>query len=124
MPDPARTRPRSPAFMKHVDHLRLWRIVEGAVANAFREHPAYLTDSGRRSAVESVTKRVVGDLVGHAKQLRKQASLGMHPPVAATNGDTGSPFRAEGSGEDVPSSCAGREGVEPSRLTYSEGKVR
>ena len=26
---------RSPAFMKHADHAKLWRLVEGAVADAF-----------------------------------------------------------------------------------------
>ena len=59
---------RHPAVLKHRDHGRLWRLVEGAVVDAFRNHPDFLTVSGHRSAVQSVTKRVVGQLVGHAKQ--------------------------------------------------------
>lgn len=76
MPDPHR-RPRpSRAAMKHEDHRRLWRMVEGAVTDAFRSHPDYLTDRGARSAVESVTKRVVGTLVGHTQETRKGGRLG------------------------------------------------
>ena len=64
------------AAMKHEDHARLWRMVEGAVRDAFNSHPSYLTDHGAQSAVESVTKRVVGTLVGHAKETRKGGRLG------------------------------------------------
>lgn len=62
--------------MKHADHLRLWRLVEGGVYDAFRAHPDYLTDHGRARAVESITKRVVGQLVGHANEARKRRPLG------------------------------------------------
>lgn len=55
---------KSPARLKRKDHLRLWRMVEGAVVDAFTSHPDYLTDKGRHAAAESVTKRVVGSLVG------------------------------------------------------------
>ena len=66
----------SPAAMKAADHRRLWRMVEGAVLDAFRSHPDYLTARGERHAVESVTKRVVGQLVGHASEARKRGPLG------------------------------------------------
>lgn len=62
---------KSPAAMKHADHVRLVRMVEGAVVDAFRQHPDYLTDKGRRCACGSVVKRVVGTLVGHAMQTRE-----------------------------------------------------
>lgn len=62
--------------MKHADHQRLWRLVEGAVTDAFRSHPDYLTDRGTRLAVESVTKHVVGNLVGHAMQTREGGRSG------------------------------------------------
>jgi hypothetical protein len=74
-----RAHPKSPAVMKHEDHQRLWRMVEGAVASAFEAHPEYLTDAGAASAVQSITKRVVGNLVGHAHELRKQEPLGVRP---------------------------------------------
>ena len=69
---------RSPsrAQVKHRDHKRLWRMVEGAVVDAFRSHPEYLTDHGDRSAVESITKRVVGTLAGNAYEVRKHGRGG------------------------------------------------
>lgn len=62
---------RSPAYMAAAEHRRLWRMVEGAVVDAFMAHPDYLTAKGAHSAVESITKRVVGNLVGHAKGTRE-----------------------------------------------------
>lgn len=69
--EPHRNGLRSRAAMKSEDHRRLWMMVEGAVTDAFNCHPDYLTDRGRRSAVESVTKRVVGTLVARANQTLK-----------------------------------------------------
>lgn len=57
-----------PGYLKHADHARLWSLVEGAVLDAFNSHPDYLTDHGRRRAVGSITKRVCGQLVGHAQE--------------------------------------------------------
>jgi len=51
-------------------------MVEGAVVDAFTCHPEYLTGAGRHAAVGSITKRVVGTLVGHADELRKEGRLG------------------------------------------------
>ena len=62
--------------MKYQDHQRLWRMVEGAVADALISHPDYVTERGADLAVESITKRVVGQLVGHAQQTRKGGRLG------------------------------------------------
>ncbi len=62
---------KSPARMKHSDHQRLWRAVEGAVVDALKNHPSYLTDHGRRSAVESITKRVVGSIISLANEPSK-----------------------------------------------------
>lgn len=76
MPEPHRRTKPSPAAMKYEDHCRLWRMVEGAVTDAFRSHPEYLTEAGARSAIESVTKRVVGSLVGHAQETRKGGRFG------------------------------------------------
>ena len=59
-----RPSPKSPARLKRKDHQHLWRLVEGAVVDAFTQHPDYLTDKGRFAAAESVTKRVVGAIVG------------------------------------------------------------
>lgn len=71
-----RPSPRSAARMKAADHRRLWLLVEGAVTDALQTHPDYLTPKGAQSAVESITKRVVGQLVGHASEARKRGPLG------------------------------------------------
>lgn len=57
-------RHRPSAYLKHADHQRVWRIIEGAVADACKMHPEYLTEQGRACMVPSVTKRVLGALVG------------------------------------------------------------
>lgn len=47
---------------------QLWRIVDGAVADALRHHEDYLTQKGKRSARRSITKRVTGAVLGYAEQ--------------------------------------------------------
>ncbi|AVO36612.1 hypothetical protein [Pukyongiella litopenaei] len=69
---PRRPSRRNPAVLKYRDHRRLWRLVEGGVVDAFRCHPDYLTRAGSHSAVQSITKRVVGQIVGHAIQARER----------------------------------------------------
>lgn len=64
------------AFLKNADHALLWNLVEGAVADAFRSHPDFLTNKGRQTVVRSVTKRVVGQLVGYAKQTLRRGRFG------------------------------------------------
>lgn len=45
----------------------LWAVVDGAVRDAFHNHPEYLTDKGRQSARMSVVKRVTGSVISFAK---------------------------------------------------------
>lgn len=66
-------RKKSRGQAKHEAHKKLWRMVEGAVADAFNSHPDYLTERGRARATESITKRVVGTLVGNANEVRKHS---------------------------------------------------
>ena len=68
---PCRPSAASPARIKAADHQRLWDTIEGAVVDAFQMHPDYLTDKGRGAAVESVTKRCVGAIVGLIHETRK-----------------------------------------------------
>jgi len=84
------------AFLKYRDHARLWRLVEGAVVDAFRTHPDYLTQKGHWSAVQSVTKRVVGQLVGHAKQAR--SAVGPATGGAGSGGSADALGAASGAG--------------------------
>ncbi|WHZ36523.1 hypothetical protein [Sagittula sp. MA-2] len=55
-----RTSERSPARLKHEDHLALWRAVEGALLDMAKQHPDYLTERGLKLFLPSATKRVVG----------------------------------------------------------------
>ena len=57
MVKPRRLSRKHPAFARHADHQRLWALVEGAVIDAFRSHPDYLTDRGAQLAAGSITKR-------------------------------------------------------------------
>ena len=53
----------------------LWFIVDGAVRDAFANHPEYLTAAGRQSATNSITKRVTGSLMGFATQVARGRSM-------------------------------------------------
>lgn len=54
------------------EYRAMWRIVDGAVRDAFGAHPDYLTEKGsqRGCARNSVVKRVVGSVLGFAKEQR------------------------------------------------------
>lgn len=73
---------------------QLWSVVSGAVADAFRMHPDYLTAKGNRSAATSVTKRVTGTVLGFAEQSAKgrvrpaemEAPVATEPPPALCSG--------------------------------------
>ena len=69
--------------MKYADHARLWRLVEGAVVDAIQSHPDYLTPKGERNAARSITKRVVGQIVGQAKEALRRGGLGHCPADGA-----------------------------------------
>lgn len=60
----------SPGYMKWRDHQKLYKVIEGAVADAFYAHPDYLTLKGKQAAVESVTKRVIGQIINYSKKVR------------------------------------------------------
>lgn len=47
------------------DYSKLWRIVDGAVYDAVTKHPDYFTEKGHQCVVSSITKRVVGQIVGY-----------------------------------------------------------
>lgn len=52
----------------------LWRVVSGAVLDAFNRHPDYLTSKGKRSAAASIVKRVTGTVLSFAVQSAGAAS--------------------------------------------------
>lgn len=48
---------------------QLWKLVDGAVADAFVTHPEYLSGDHREWVVrQSINKRVVGTILGYAEQ--------------------------------------------------------
>lgn len=61
---PRRPHANEPSRLKRRDHARLWALVEGAVTDACLAHEDYLTERGRENIVRSITKRVVGQIVG------------------------------------------------------------
>lgn len=62
-------KPRDEAYRQ------LWRLVGGAVGDAFATHPEYLTPLGQRKAAEAVIKRVTGTLFGYATQVAQGRSV-------------------------------------------------
>lgn len=56
---------------------QLWRVVDGAVTDALNQHPDYLTDRGlmHENCRRSITKRVVGAVMGYAEQSAKRRSV-------------------------------------------------
>jgi len=53
-------------------YAQLWRVADGAVRDALRKHPDYLTPKGQRSARRSIVKRVTGTVLGFALQEAKR----------------------------------------------------
>lgn len=66
---------------------QLWRLIDGAVRDSFANHPEYLTEKGRRSAANSITKRVVGTIHGYATQVARGRSEVPANVVGATAAD-------------------------------------
>ena len=59
---------------KSLAYQQLWRIVDGAVIDVFKSHKDYLSPKGRRSAKNSIVKRVTGTVLGFAEQSAKGRS--------------------------------------------------
>jgi len=59
---------------------QLWRIVDGAVRDAFAHHPEYLGTVRERTVRNSIVKRVTGAVLGYAEQTAEGRS-GVRPAV-------------------------------------------
>lgn len=55
---------------------QIWRVVDGAIRDAFINHPDYLTPKGTRSACarRSVAKRVTGAVLSYLEQSKRGRS--------------------------------------------------
>lgn len=102
----SRTSDKDAAFLKYSEYQKLWRIVEGAVVDAIKMHPDYVTDQGRHSMVKSITKRVVGSVIHNAKRTRKGGRLGGCNPIALAKTPMGS--SVSDSGPEQSAECCAR----------------
>jgi hypothetical protein len=51
---------------------QVWRIVDGAVRDAFRQHPDYLSPCRREAEIRrSIVKRVTGAFLGYVGEARR-----------------------------------------------------
>lgn len=67
---PRRTNKRNPAYIKHNrNNKQLFRIIEGAVVDAMKQHPEYFTEAARHTAVTSITKRVMGAVLSNSDKV-------------------------------------------------------
>lgn len=66
-----RRRTKLPLGKDDPQYAQLWKIVDGAVADAFNNHPRYLAHTVSRKVVRtSINKRVVGALLSYVTDLR------------------------------------------------------
>lgn len=97
---PKRLKPQKPGD----DYRRLWRLVDGAIRDAFAKHPEYVPQGRRETEIRSsLAKRIVGAVKGHAEQSARSRSGG----PAADNGTAAcsAPFQR---GEAIHPAAAGR----------------
>jgi hypothetical protein len=89
---------------------RLWRVVDGAVADAFFNHPDYLAPRRRREAQLSIVKRVVGAVLGCAEKSAKGpvSHWADRSPASLEGGDDGGLL---GLAMETVSTCRSQRGV-------------
>lgn len=74
MPSPSAPKPKKhkrrvrPVKNPGPDYHQLWRIIDGAVYDAFKAHPEYLEHGREKDARQSIVKRVTGAILGYAAQ--------------------------------------------------------
>jgi hypothetical protein len=69
--------------MRSTAYQELWGVVDGAVVDAFNNHPDYLTQKGHKSARTSVVKRVTGTVLSFAAQAARGRS---YQPAETSDG--------------------------------------
>lgn len=84
--------------MRSEAYAELWSVVDGAVSDAFKSHPDYLTPKGQRSARTSVVKRVTGTVMGFATQ----AATGRQQPAETQSGNCLPAHAGEGGSTSSP----------------------
>lgn len=81
MKKPKRLKPEKPAYKTGFNH-QIWRVVDGAIRDAFIHHPDYLTGKGTSgaSARRSVAKRVTGAVLSYLKASHDASRQGRSGP--------------------------------------------
>lgn len=66
-------------------YAQLWKVVDGAIADALSQHPDYLTEKGQTpQARASITKRVVGTVLSYAEQSAKGRRTAAEKPAGVS----------------------------------------
>lgn len=81
MPRPTRPHKRILSQKGDAEFIRMYRIVRGAVADAFAMHPDYLAPGRRQDATRSIVKRVTGAVISSLPE-RVRASGAQAKPAA------------------------------------------
>lgn len=69
------------------NYVQLWKIIDGAVFDALKMHPEYLTDRGHRNARLSIVKRVTGAVLGYVTETSvAKGRSGEKPAAKSGNG--------------------------------------
>ena len=70
-----RIKPEKPSHQDGFNR-QVWRVVDGAIRDAFINHPDYLTNKGSRAscARRSIAKRVTGALLSYLEQSKQGRS--------------------------------------------------
>ena len=67
--NPKRAHKKNPAYIKYNKNKKLFRIIEGAVIDAMKQHPEYFTAAAQKTAVVSITKRVIGAVIANSDKV-------------------------------------------------------
>lgn len=65
-------RSRRPPEKNKPLYKRVWKVVDGAVCDAFIKHPDYLSTKGKDTARLSITKRVCGAVTSFIEQMKAE----------------------------------------------------
>ena len=60
------------------DYTQIWRVIDGAVLDAFKHHPEYISQGRMKAARESIVKRATGAMTAYLVRT-KQGRSGFSP---------------------------------------------
>jgi len=100
---------------------QLVRLVDGAVRDAFANHPEYLTKPGQRNARASIVKRAAGALWGYGKETSFAAKAARGRSVVAVDTPLlAAAERETGACQKTSSLTVGLCNKEPDQTTFSD----